>query len=118
MDERRATIRERVIYGATANAGAGRSRSCMVRNFSDDGAQIVFSNATRVPDDIALTIARKGKSYRARVIWWRNNAAGVAFRDKSATSDVPSSDLEDRLRASEKKTRQLKRRIRELMGQG
>lgn len=117
MNERRAAIRERVIYGATADAGSGRSRPCVVRNFSEEGAHVVFSNDMRVPDDIGLTIARKGKSYRAHVVWWRNNAAGVAFRS-AAVVHTPSSEFEERLRTSEKKTRQLKRRVRELLGEG
>lgn len=117
MDERRAKLRERVIYGATARTISGRSRPCVVRNFSDDGAQLTFSNELRLPDDIAVTIARKGRSYQARVVWWRDNAAGVAFAP-DAPSIAPMTDLEERLRISEKKTRQLKNRMRDLMGQG
>lgn len=117
MDERRATIRERVIYGAKASAPSGRTRHCMVRNMSSSGAHVVFSNAARLPDDIALTISRKGRSYQARVVWWRDNTAGLAF-DADAPSLTPQNlHLEERLRLSEKKTRLLKRRVRELLGE-
>ncbi len=117
MDERRATMRERVIFGATAAGMSGRTRPCVVRNFSDHGAQVMFNNTARLPDDIALTIARKGRSYQARVVWWRDNTVGVAF-----ASDAPSiapliADLEARLRISQRNNRQLKRRVCELTGQ-
>ena len=118
MEERRATMRERVIYGATAGAMSGRTRPCVVRNFSDQGAQVVFSSTARLPDDIALTIARKGRSYQARVVWWRDNTAGVAFANDAPSIGPPDADLEARLRISEKKTRQLKLRMRDLLGLG
>ena len=117
MDERRARMRERVMYGATVGAISGRSRPCVVRNFSESGAYVVFSNTTRVPDDIALTIARKGRTYQARVVWWRDNTAGVTFKSDAPSIAPLDSDLQERLRISEKKTRQLKNRVRELTGQ-
>ena len=117
MDERRATIRERVIYGATVGAQSGRTRPCVVRNLSEGGAQVTFSQETLLPGDIALTIARKGRSYRARVVWWRDNYAGVAFAEDAPSLAPQDVDLEERLRVSEKKTRQLKRRVRELLGE-
>lgn len=118
MDERRTLMRERVIYGATVGAISGSSRPCVVRNFSDAGAQIVFGNETYIPDDIALTIARKGRSYRARVVWWRDNTAGVAFTADAPSIAVVDTDLQKRLRISERNTRHLKRRVRELLGEG
>jgi hypothetical protein len=64
-----------------------------------------------------LTIARKGRSFLARIIWWRDNFVGVAFSSESSY-ELPGSDLAERLRKSEKKKRQLQRRINELLGQG
>jgi hypothetical protein len=64
---------------------------------------------------MALTIARKGRSFLARIVWWRDNLVGIAFSDETAVR-APASDLEERLRISEKKKRQLQRRIDELLG--
>ncbi len=50
----------------------------------------------------------------ARVIWWRDNFVGVAFRAESPVE--PVSDLEERLRKSEIKKRQLQRKIDDLLG--
>jgi hypothetical protein len=64
---------------------------------------------------MSLTIARKGRSFLARIIWWRDNFVGVAF---SSETEFPVSDLAERLRKSEKKKRQLQRRINALLGEG
>jgi hypothetical protein len=63
-----------------------------------------------------LTIARKGRSFLARIIWWRDNFVGVAFSNDSLY-ELPRSDLAKRLRESEKKKRELQRRINELIGE-
>lgn len=118
MDERRADVRERVIYGAVAASGVqGVSRDCVIRNFSEHGAYVEFSRPATLPEDIALTIARKGRSYQARIVWWRDNSAGVAFTAGSPAIAAQPVDLEERLRRSEKKARQLGRRVRELLGE-
>jgi hypothetical protein len=65
-------------------------------------------------DSLRLTIARKGRSVMARIIWWRDNFVGVAFNAEESY-ELPGSDLAERLRKSEKKKRQLQRRIKELI---
>lgn len=119
MLDRRQSARDRVIYGGVAEIGeTGAARDCVVRNISETGAQIEFSNGIALPkEQMSLKIARKGRSFLARVIWWRDNFVGVAFRDE-APGELPVSDLEERLRRSEKKKRQLQRRIKELIGEG
>jgi hypothetical protein len=119
MDERRQDVRGKVIYGAVATTDeTGATTECIVRNISDHGARIEFDRASRVPnkDRIALAIARQGRSVLARIIWFRDNLVGVAFSDPPDAL-FPESDLEERLRKSEKKKRQLQKRIKELTGQ-
>jgi hypothetical protein len=118
MQDRRQNTRDKVIYGGVAEIGeAGATRDCVVRNISDKGASIEFTDAVRFPrEQMSLTIARKGRSFLAKVIWWRDNFVGLAF--SSETPSEPASDLEERLRKSEAKKRALQRRIRELLGEG
>jgi hypothetical protein len=118
MQDRRKTGREKVLYGGVAKSGeAGTSTPCVVRNISEQGASIEFSNVVRFPkEQLSLTIARKGRSFMAKVIWWRDNFIGVAFSDQAPV--LPESDLDERLRKSEAKKRQLQRRINELLGEG
>ena len=117
MLERRESARDKVIYGGVAEIGEhGAVRECVVRNISDKGASIQFSNAVKLPtEQISLTIARKGRSFLAKVIWWRDNFVGLAFSSEAPMA--PVSDVEERLRKSEIKKRQLQRRIRELLGE-
>jgi len=117
MLDRRETARDKVIFGGVAEVGErGATRECVVRNISEKGAQVEFSNVINLPrEQMSLTIARKGRSFLARIIWWRDNFIGVAF---SSETELPVSDLAERLRKSEKKKRQLQRRINELLGEG
>ena len=116
MLDRRQSARDKVMYGGVAEIGeSGATRDCIVRNISDRGATIEFSNVVQLPkEQISLRIARKGRSFLAKVIWWRDNFVGVAFRAESPAE--PVSDLDERLRKSEIKKRQLQRRIQELLG--
>jgi hypothetical protein len=117
MRDRRESVRDKVMYGGVAEIGEyGATRECIVRNISDRGATIEFSNDLQLPkEQISLRIARKGRSFLAKVIWWRDNFVGVAFR--AETPAEPVSDIEERLRKSEIKKRQLQRQINELLDQ-
>ena len=118
MLERRQSARDKVIYGGVAEMGEhGGSRNCLVRNISENGARLEFCENVRLPKEpLRLTIARKGRSFLARIIWWRDNFVGVAFSPESPY-ELPGSDLARRLRRSEKKKRELQRRIKELIGE-
>jgi len=117
MRDRRESVRDKVMYGGVAEIGDhGATRECIVRNISDSGANIEFSNDYHLPkEQLSLRIARKGRSFMARVIWWRDNFVGVAFRAESPAE--PVSDLGERLRRSEIKKRQLQRKIDELLNE-
>jgi hypothetical protein len=118
MLERREKAREKVIYAGIAHADDSvQSTNCVVRNLSDNGARLEFERNVPVPrEPIRLTIARKGRSFLARIIWWRDNFVGVAFAAESPF-ELPGSDLAQRLRRSERKKRELQRRVKELLGE-
>lgn len=117
MRDRRESARDKVIYGGVAELDErGSTRECIVRNISDKGANVEFSNVVNLPkEQISLRIARKGRSFLAKVVWWRDNFVGLAFSAERPSE--PVSDLEERLRKSEIKKRQLQRRIKELLGE-
>jgi len=119
MIERRESVRDRRIDGGGAaideRSAAGES---VVHNRSEKAASLEFSNVVRLPKtDFRLTMARRGRSLLARIIWWRDSFVGVAFHG-DRPSDPPVSDLAERLRQSEKKKRQLQRRINKLIDEG
>jgi hypothetical protein len=119
MFDRRRSARDKVIYGGVAEIDErGATRECIVRNISENGAHLEFSNVIKLPKEkMSLTIARKGRSFLAKIVWWRDNFVGVAFSSETP-SELPVSDLAERLRKSEQKKRQLQRRINELLGEG
>jgi PilZ domain-containing protein len=118
MLDRRQSARDKVIYGGVAEIAEGGSlTNCVVRNISEHGAHLEFGNDIRLPkQSMRLTIAKKGRSFLANIIWWRDNFVGVAFSPDSSY-ELPGSDLAERLRRSEKKKRELQRRIKELIGE-
>lgn len=117
MQDRRQSVRDKVLFGGLAEASErGAAMNCVVRNFSDSGACVEFDGAGRLPEQVTLKIARKGRAYLTRMIWQRANKVGLAFL--SMITDSSESNLDARLRRSEKKKRELQRRIDELLGEG
>jgi len=117
MLDRRQSARDKVIYGGVAEIGERATKDCVIRNIPEQGAGIEFCTAAKLPkQQTLLTIARKGRSFLAKIIWWRDNFVGVAFSGEPPF-ELPVTDLEERLRKSEQKKRQLQRRIKELIGE-
>jgi hypothetical protein len=117
MQDRRESVRDKVFLGGVAEINqAGSRMDCVVRDFSNNGACVEFDSAKPIPEQVNLIISRKGRSYLARAIWRQANRVGLAFL--TMITDAPESDLDARLRRSEKKKRQLQRRINQLLGEG
>jgi hypothetical protein len=116
MQDRRQSVRDKVLFGGVAKVDEASTMDCVVRNFSESGACVEFDASAKLPKEMSLTIARKGRSYLATMIWRQANRVGLAF--KSMVTDAPADDLDARLRRSEKKKRQLQRRINDLLGEG
>ena len=52
MLDRRESVRDKVMYGGVAEIGEhGTTRECIVRNISDKGASIEFSNVVKLPKE-------------------------------------------------------------------
>ena len=117
MQDRRGHVRDKVLLGAVAEIKEiGSTVDCVIRNLSDNGACVEFKTSVNLPDQMKLNITRKGRSYLAKLVWRQANRVGLAFR--AMVTDSPESDLDARLRRSEKKKAQLQRRINELLGDG
>src|ERR1700751_3180407 len=117
MQDRRHGVPDKVFLGGVAEINdSGSTMDCVVRNFSDRGACVELESAAKLPDQMRVTIARKGRSYLAQMIWPHANSVGPAFR--TMVPDAPVDDLDVRLRRSEAKKRKLQRRIKELLGEG
>jgi hypothetical protein len=119
MLDRRQSVRDRVILGGVASINArGSTMDCVVRNMSEGGACVEFEETAKLPDEMRLAITQKDCSFFARMMWRRAGRVGLAFRTMTAAGLPASTDLDQRLRRSEQKKRQLQRRIKELTGEG
>ena len=117
MIERRHNARARVIYSGVIAYNERRSTvDCVIRNFSEDGVKVEFDNTALLPDQVDLLIAKKGRSFNAKIVWRGEAAAGLAFRSKAENHPIPL-DWARRLRASEAERRELKSRINELLSE-
>ena len=82
MTERRRAIRNRTFLGGVVTFAKGRSAiECIVRNFSGGGAKVAFAGTAIVPDAFELEVARKERTFRARMVWRQDNEVGVVFAD-------------------------------------
>lgn len=115
MHERRRTLRGRTFFGGEIAFNRRSSTiNCLVRNLTVDGALLVFENTAVVPDKFDLTIERKERSFRARMVWRRNNDAGVAFVTEHVAAEPIPLEWAKRLRDCEAEKAALRRRIEEL----
>jgi hypothetical protein len=60
--------------------------SCLVRDLSDEGARIIFSETVTIPDVVNLHMPQKDITLRARVTWRRGDEIGLGFNAASASA--------------------------------
>ncbi len=89
---------------------------CLVRDISDDGARIVFSEAVSVPDVLELYIPQKEQMLRARVQWRHDDEIGLTFGEAGSAGGDPvqSRELAERVAALETELSSLKRMVKRL----
>ena len=117
MIERRQSARARVIYGGIIAYNRRQSTvQCVIRNFSEDGARVELDNPAVLPDVIDLLIARKDRTFAARIAWRQFNEAGLAFEPIEQDAPIPL-DWARRLRACESERRELQSRIARLLSE-
>jgi hypothetical protein len=77
MIERRKFQRGRTYLGGRiAYDKPCTTDDCLVRNLSEDGAKLVFSGATMIPNEFELTLRESGEMRRVRIVWRRDVEAG------------------------------------------
>jgi hypothetical protein len=53
--------------------------ACLIRDLSEKGARIVFSDEVTLPPEVDLYIPQREQTLRAHVQWRRNDEIGLAF---------------------------------------
>lgn len=82
MQERRRIARRKSFLRGCVNFDNGRiAIDCLVRDITELGARIVFSDTVSIPSVVDLHIPQKSQTLRARVIWRYDDEIGLAFVD-------------------------------------
>ncbi|TYO64598.1 PilZ domain-containing protein [Bradyrhizobium hipponense] len=76
--EKRNAPRQRVFKSAIIEFPGG-AFSCVVRNFSDVGAQLDVPSASGIPHEFTLVIPSAQSQLSCRAVWRSERRIGVAF---------------------------------------
>jgi hypothetical protein len=80
MNDRRQSNRQKSFLRGCVYFNNRRSAiDCLVRDISDVGAKLIFSEAVSIPDLVDLYIPQKEQMLRARVQWRHGGELGVGF---------------------------------------
>src|ERR1700680_295462 len=95
------------------------SIDCLIREISEGGARLTFSDSVATPDVVELYIPNKDETYRAKVKWHKGDEMGVAFvrsgvTDASSVSGAATPDLSERVQILEGEVATLRRILNEL----
>jgi PilZ domain len=119
MSERRRTARQKsFLRGCIYFNNRRTAIDCLIRDMSDGGARLQFSDAISIPDTFELYIPQKEQTLRAAVVRRHGMNVGVSFIDAaqapaaSAPSDV--AELAERVHRLEADVAALRRMLRRL----
>jgi hypothetical protein len=68
--------------------------ACLIRDLTDKGARIVFSDTITLPDMLELYIPHHEQTLHARVTWRKNDEIGLAFIAEERPADTGPSATE------------------------
>jgi hypothetical protein len=116
MGERRVTRRQKSFLRGFVYFDKRRGvMSCLVRDLSDDGARIIFSQSVSIPAVINLHIPQRDLTFRAKVTWRRGDEIGLALTSAVPVAAAsPESELIQRVAQLEAEIIALKRTIKQL----
>ena len=118
MVERRRSVRQKSFLRGRVYFNKGReSADCLVRDLTNQGARIIFSDSINIPALIDLHIPQKEYTVRARVIWRQGVEIGLAFPDANLVPGAPpqSNDLAERVSKIETEIVLMRRTLKGLM---
>jgi hypothetical protein len=120
VNERRRHPRQKsFLQGRIFYNNRRSSVDCLIRDYSDSGARLKFSEAITVPEVMELHVPNRDEMYRARVEWRNGNEMGVSFADEAhspaiAPDAAAQGDLTARIQKLEAEVAALRRIVNEL----
>jgi PilZ domain len=116
MGERRQSTRQKsFLRGCVYFNNRRNSFDCLIRDISDKGARIIFSETVSVPDMVDLYIPQKEQTVRAHVQWRHGDEIGLAFPDAIRAADgTTDGELAVRVARLESEVAALRRMLKRL----
>ena len=117
MDERRRSARQKSFLRGRIIFNNGRaSVDCLIRDISDQGARVTFSDTITVPDLVDIYIPQKEQTVRAHVLWRHGHELGLCFAFAAGRPPHPPdiSDLAARVAQLETEIASLRRILKRL----
>jgi hypothetical protein len=125
MDERRHTPRHRTfLQGRVFYNNRRQSADCIIRELTDEGARLSFTDTVALPHAFELHIPNRDQTIRVETIWNHGTDVGVAFSKAgahAAATIAPAMQtatheqtLLERIDKLEKELGALRRRISEI----
>jgi hypothetical protein len=119
VKERRLSTRQKSFLQGRIYFNNRRSTvDCLIRDYSEAGARLKFSETIAVPEAIELYIPNREEIHRARVEWRNGSEMGVSFgeemRSPSIAPEASQGDLAARVQTLEGEVAALRRTVNEL----
>lgn len=125
MDERRHTPRHRTfLQGRVFYNSRRQSADCIIRELTDDGARLSFTDPVALPHAFELHIPNRDQTIRVEIAWNHGTDVGVSFVKydshagatlaPAAQVGLVEQTLQERVEKLEKELGALRRRLSEL----
>jgi len=115
MSERRGSRRQKSFLRGFVYFDKGRGvMSCLVRDFSDQGARIILSETIVLPDSVKLHIPQRDETHEAHVQWRRGDEIGLAFINAKQGASPQEKELLERVAQLESEIAALQRTLKKL----
>jgi hypothetical protein len=118
--ERRRTARQKsFLRGMIYFNNRRNAVDCLIRDISQYGARLIFSDSVTTPDALDLYIPQKEQTLRVNVIWRHGQEVGVAFAQPAQVDPAAESGgLAERVAKLELEIAGLKRILKKIKTDG
>ena len=117
-ERRRATRQKSFLRGCIYFNNRRSAVDCLIRDISDDGARLLFSDTISIPDVIELYIPQKEQTLRAIVQRRHGAEVGITFANNAGAPEKPvpadAAGLTERVQKLETEIASLRRMLKRL----